>query len=332
MKNEQHILPQKTGPVSLILFFAGITAFIAVTLLTSRAARDMSVSYRQLREADLSDTVTAEITYDDHMYATVLYGVELVSGDTAGRDSFLRDTAEKTLRRALAAGVTYTMVISTLFALFLYERFVSRRKVHSLAVSTSVLLIYAAYISAVLYLFRKNDLPIHLGTGISPAPLLASIVAVMGGNAFLGLVLRYVKPKSLTAILAVPLVFFCFLFGFMSEAGLFSSEYVDSFDCVILSEEYEQAQSAYYDEDKDVLVVDGKEYPPEQVPNPDRSVGLSRLGALAFEIIWPYSGNPLGLVSLEPGWTVPHFALLLYIFKGIMWMGLPSLIKDKKRT
>lgn len=96
----------------------------------------------------------------------------------------------------------------------------------------------------------------------------------------------------------------------------------------VFSEDF--AGTAYYDEEKNVLVVNGTEYPPRPAENPERLQGIRRAGATLFETLNPYAGNGLFMVSeIEGGLTIGVIVLLLYALKAAAPILLPLCRKQK---
>lgn len=82
--------------------------------------------------------------------------------------------------------------------------------------------------------------------------------------------------------------------------------------------------------EKDVIVLNGTEYPPRQVPNPDYLTGTGRLAALIFEFFSPYSGNGLFLIHETENITPGAAALFLYAAKAVILAAFYALFRKKK--
>ena len=87
-----------------------------------------------------------------------------------------------------------------------------------------------------------------------------------------------------------------------------------------------------YDEEKNAVVGNGQEYPPEIVPNPEHTVGAKRAAGLGFTVINPYSGNSLELLRQELYVRIPLWAVLLHLVKSVFWIGLAALVPGKKKA
>ncbi len=89
----------------------------------------------------------------------------------------------------------------------------------------------------------------------------------------------------------------------------------------------------YYDENKNAVIVDGREYAPQLIDNADAYHGLQRAGAYVFELLNPYSGNSLYFLEIsEEKIRLSVIVLLLYGMKACMWTMLCGLntAKEKK--
>ena len=116
----------------------------------------------------------------------------------------------------------------------------------------------------------------------------------------------------------------------LAEGRLFSVPEVDSFDGVYASVTEEELNRMYYDEEKNVMVLDGKEYPPERMPNPDRAAGIGRAALIVFEALDPYSGTGLDMIRQIDGTDVPGAAVLPYLLKAALWTALPLCLRRKR--
>ena len=313
----------------VILTVAAVCALAAVLYLTYGALKDLGEGYRAMKNADLSGDFSGEISYDDHLYATAGYGVILddtVADKVASMNAFLDDSLRAIDRRVFSAGLIYTMLI---MALLVYPICVRKRNSRGdITVSLWIwtFLIYIFYLAAVFGLHKYFGLPFHIPGARTLVLLAVSFISVLGGNFALAFLISVVRPvwlKIIFGIAAVPAVFGLFLYGFMFEAGLYSEPYVESFDYVAEIDERlldENFEGAYYDGEKNVLVVDGTEYPPETVENSEHFTGSKRTAAIIYEMLDPYSGNCLDLLRQETGISLSPSVCLLYVIKGFFWM------------
>ena len=119
----------------------------------------------------------------------------------------------------------------------------------------------------------------------------------------------------------IPVVFVLFILGMYLEHGMYSSKTIESFDYVY-SMDIRILEEGYYDSEKNVIVFEDKEYPPEQAENPERYTGIKYLGASLFEILYPYSGNGLYMAEQAMEHEISFFVYVLYAVKGMIWIVL----------
>lgn len=315
----------------VILVLAAVCAFAGVLFLTYGAVKGLSETYTVMKNADLSGDFSGEISYDDRLYASVGYGIVLddtVTDKAASMRAFLDDSLRSIDRRIFSAALIYTMLVT---ALLIYPICVRKRNSRGdITVSLWVwtFLIYVFYIAAVFGLHKYFGLPFHI-PGVRTLVILAvGFLSILGGSFALAFVVSRARPawlQILFGLAAAPVAFALFLYGFVFEAGLYSEPYVESFDYVAEIDERvmdENFDGAYYDGEKNVLVVDGTEYPPEEIENSEHFSGSRRTAAIVYEMLDPYSGINLDLLRQELGISLSPSVLLLYVIKGLFWMVL----------
>ena len=308
---------------------AAICAFAAVMLFSFKAFRNLSDGYRAMKHADLSADYSGEISYDDHLYASVGYGVVLdstVENKEASMRSFLDSSLRLIDRRIFSAGLVYTMLITALLVFPICEKHRDDRGGMTVGIWVSAILIYLLYLGGIFGLHKYFGIPFHIPGIRALVFLFVGFISVLGGNFVLAILIsrpRRAWLKIAFGILAVPAVYALFLFSFLFEAGLYSEPYIESFDYVaeiddrVLDENFE---GAYYDGEKNVLVVDGTEYEPQTVENPEHFTGKKRTGAIVYEMLDPYSGNSLDMVQQALDTRFGPVISLLYAVKGMFWM------------
>ncbi len=308
------------------MLVSGIILFFLIMARSVPAAGKLGEGYRFLHEADLSEEVSGTVYYDDGFYGVIGYGISNAP-EHPDREAAMAGFLESSLRsvkdRVLACGMLYTMIVSAFFAYFLYLLYGEDRPKHTAAVLVSCILVFLLYTGILALLFRQNGIPGGLPPGRTLMLSAVCLVSLCGGACALGLLVRITRFRKAAALAAVPAIFVLFMFSFLAEAGLYSEKYADSFahvseaDPRLLDESF---NGAYYDEDKNVLVVEGKEYDPEQVENPEYLTGGRRLGAYVLEVLDPYSGHSLLMAEQAAGMTVKPGVPALYALKGVLWI------------
>ena len=321
----------KNSWVSLLLLAIGLLFAGLVITRTIQATRQLSDTYLWLSHANPSQDLRATVYYNDDLYAVLGFGIETNAEDPAAAEqisSFLISSMQLIDERILSASVIYTMLLTALTALFLYECSGRNALRHTAAVICFSLIVCILLMAIPPFISASQGIPFYFPKGEALFVLLVSILAMIGGNCALALLLRKIRFKKIAAVAAIPVVYVLFLFSSTLEIGIFSPSQVSSFDYVYetVGDAYE---SAYYDDQKDVLIVKETEYPPESVPNPEHLTGIAYAGAIIYEVLDPYTSTSLSLVKHEADATVPLFGLLLYMVKGVLWMVIPAILQKK---
>ena len=186
-------------------------------------------------------------------------------------------------------------------------------------IAVSVFLVFFLLSGSSYLISVIRGIPFYLPSGNSVICLMTGMICIIGGHCFLAFLIRKVRFKKIISLIAVPVIFSAFLFGTVFEGGLLTAPYIDSFDHVYDAVPQEKWDDLYYDEEKDVFILDGNEYGPEQIENPDHLKGLSAIGAIVFELIDPYSGNSIGMIRQILDSPIPLWILFLYLLKSFIW-------------
>ena len=319
----------KNSWVSILLLAIGLLLGILITSRSIQATRQMSDAYQWLSFADPAQDLRATVYYSDDLYAVLGFGIETSGADPAAKEqisSFLSSSMRLLDERILGAAVIYTMFVTVLLALFLYECFGQNALRHTAAVICTALIVCILLMAIPLYICASQGVPFYFPKGEALFVLLASVMSMIGGNCTLALLLRKIKFKKIAAVAAIPLVYFLFLFSSILEIGLFSPSQVTSFNYVrdVAGDAF---ADAYYDDEKNVLVVGEAEYPPELVPNSEHLTGIAYIGAAAYEVLVPYAGTGLSLIKQESDATIPSWVLLLYAVKAVFWIVIPAVFQ-----
>lgn len=320
-----------------VLLAVAVLFFCLILFRSFDAVRTMGDRYNAIRNADLSEPFTDTIYYSDHFYAETGFGIS-VTPDMEDRQAFLDDWLETSLRaidsRITATGCVYTLAFAVLLAYPLLQISGGDPKKHILSIVLSVFGFYLLYLLSVQIFHIVYRVPFYY----PPRMLLlvfVSLLSIAGGFCALGLLLRSVRYKKTAALLALPLAAVLFLTGFVTEYGIFAPKYTDSFDYLNEFENYvqdtEKPGMVYYDAERNVTVWDGKDYPPQQIENPDHFNGVLRAGAILYEAVNPVSGNQLAMGESTGEYSVPLPAMALYSVKALLWILLPLFFKKRSQ-
>ena len=321
-----------------ILTILGIAALAAVLGLSFFAVKDLGGLTETLKASNFSQAFSRSVYYNDHLYAQLGFAIEYEpsAGDTPERAAaFLEESLRAIDRRIFSAGIVYVLFISAIFSFPLWRRNRDSAPAHAGAVCLITLFLYAAFMAAIYGMHSYFRIPFYFPDAHGLLMIMAGVLSVAGGSAACALFLRKVPFKRVAAFLVFAVLIAGFLFGFLFEAGLYSTPFVDSFDYVseidprILDENFEG--DAHYDEGKNVLIVEGKEYPPEKIENADYMRGPARYGAMAFEVLYPYAGSTLPMAEEATGNEIPVLFPLLYILKGMFWIFTAARTPRRKR-
>ncbi len=316
-------------------FLAGVLCFCLVLFSAVPADRNLKEDWQRMKNADLSERFTESVSYDDGLYAVIGFGIDLTP-DMPDRREILSSWMDSSLRRIndriLSAGCVYTLAVGTLIAYGLYYRFGKKADRHVLSVVLSLAGVYLLYVLMMVLFHAVNGVPFLLPGAGRIVFIVTGVLSVIGGSCAVGSILRNLRFRKTAAVLAVPLVPVLFLFGMVREYGLYNEAKLPSFDYLaeIDSAVFEEGYDGelYYDDEKGVIVWEGKEYAPEWIDNPDHYTGAKRAGALLLEAADPFSGNSISLVSDDEEVQVPPVAVLLYVLKAALWILIPCFLRS----
>ncbi len=321
----------KTGK---ILGIFALVIMIIAGVKNCAAVKRMSTDYHTITESEYRSGDSAVLVYDDGLYAQLMMGIDLDDTVTDMRlavDVFARNAVQKMADRAYAAGVLYVMIASSAAALFIYELNKEKPVRHVLLIISATVGMYILFDAVVKGTAAVYKVPFPLPSVPAVKMLALSLLSVIGGGCALGLVLRKIKYKKIAAVAAIPLIFMLFLLGAGVEAGLYNPKTMPSFDYVVEIVGEENLDKYYYDEEKNAIVGNGEEYPPEIVPNPEYTIGAKRMAGLFLTAIYPYAGNSIELLRQELDVDIPLWAVLLHTAKSIFWIGLAALLPGRKQ-
>lgn len=325
-----------------LLLCAALICFLIILFVSYNAVKNLASDYAALKNADLSKTVSGALMYNDGLYAQLAHGIETDPADphvSETMNSFLQSSMRAIDIRIFNAGLIYMMALSVLSSFFIFLHCRENTKKHLLCTAASVIIPYLVFTAAIFAFHTMHGLPFYPPDTHGLFLLATGLLSLIAGGSFLAVLYRLIPYQKTIAILAFPLAFALFLFGMINEVGLYSTPAVESFAYVqeaepqILEENY--TGEAYYDDVKNVMVVEGKEYPPKLEENPGHYKGMKRTGAYVFEALDPWSGSFVYIVEeilktdsllAEP---VSFFTGAAYIAKAAVWMILSLILKGK---
>ena len=319
----------------ILAFAAGMMILLAVLAVTVYAVNETADQYHRLFEPGFIIPQTVSISYSDHIYTEIGFGITIDLEDPATPERlkiFLSDSLTQIDQRILTSVIIYTMVICAVFAYPIYLRHRYDLKKHILSVFLTTAGVFVLFNAAVIIAFTVRDVPFYFPDVFRSILIGTGIVSVIAGLCAVAMLLRTVRLKKLTALAAVPLTVLLFMFGAVFQGGLYSPEKQDSFSYVYEIETRltdPDFTDAYYDEEKNVLVVGGTEYPPRQVDNDEYYRGAARIGAYAYNVLDPFSGCTLPMVQEFIENRLPVNAVVLHILLAVLWIAVPILLIRK---
>ncbi len=299
--------------------------------VTAGAAVKTAGDYRRIMDTDLSGGLNDTIVYSDGFYAMLGFGREIVPGEPEpqkARDEFLADSLSAINDRVSSACVLYSIMAAVLCALFISERRDDSKLKKGLLTAASVLCPFILIVLTYRITMRIQGVPNGITSFSHAAALAAGLICATGGCLIEGLILGKVKRKRLLAVIAVPAVFILFILSASMEGQLLAPAYVESFSYIAETAGLEDAVT--YDEEKNVVIFNGKEYPPKSEPNPDHLSGAAAAAAAVLEMLDPWSGTGLPLAEEITDPAFPLWVDLLYAVKGVC-LAFLSMFADWKR-
>lgn len=310
---------------------AAVTVFIMI--VTAKAVSRTAADYHRIEQQDASSGIRDSIVYDDGLYGMIGFGFETVPGDPGAerqKEDFLSSSLSRIYERSSSAAAVYSLIITALCALHVCRRYGSDRKGRTVSSAASVLCPYLLLRLAFAVSRMIFRLPFRMPSAAHAAASAAGLLCGIGGFCLLSLLLSRSKRKGILAAAAVPAVFLLFLLSASFEGRFLEPPYTDSFDYLYEIAGEERLDEIRYDEEKNVMVFDGKEYPPETVANPDHLGGAAGIAAGVFEVLDPWSGCGLGLVQETTETPVPAWIYVVYTLKAVCTAAVSFFIPGKR--
>ncbi|MBQ7223507.1 MAG: hypothetical protein IJS38_02945 [Erysipelotrichaceae bacterium] len=332
MNNENEKRNNIYEKLSLII---ALGFFLLMLIMNMKAIGKMAADYRQLNIAG-NQGLKGTISYDDHFYGQMMFGIEIVPNEIDGAlhlKNFQTAAVTRIDNRITGCGILYAMFTTALMSYFLYS---SSRHDRLKQVRNTVLTalgLYVGYIGFAVVMHLVNGLPISFFGG-SLLLLAVSLFSLVAGSCALITMIRVVRHKKAVALAAIAVVFALFLVSSSLEGRLYSLKKIESFAYIAeIDPRYgDPAYDGlmYYDETRNVVIIDDKEYPPQEIDNPEYLSGLARVGALLFEGADPYSGSSLYMMAQEVEMAVSPAVIAAYLIKAAAWIFLATLMSEKR--
>ncbi len=326
------------GKIALLI---GAFFLCASIFMMYSAISQLSDDYRDVSSADLSQEYSGTLSYDDHIYAQLVFGLMNDPADgqrEAFRAGFIKDSLSAIDKRIISTSLFYVLIVTTLLQFWLYQKNRHNFMQHFLFTGITVLLLFTCYFVAAYALNAAFKVPYYFPPAQDFLTITASLLTVIAGSIVLAAIIRWIRYKTVTSVLAVFAAVMLFMFSSVTESGLISDRTVESFayiqeiDSRILDENYDGP--LYYDEERNVVVIGDTVYEPQYEPNPDYFTGVKRIGAVCFEAVNPYGGSGLYLISDAIEKMLSPLTSGLYVIKAAIWTVLASMftiIKEKKK-
>lgn len=322
---------QKKDRFEKISFISGILLLCVILIITISSLRTTGQCYTSLKNADLSQETESLLYYDDHMFAQIGFGISIIpseTGNEARLSSFLSSSVQEIYIRIISCGLLYSMMVSVALQYFIYSRYHSEIKKYFHGILIASVAPFAVFAAAVLISQSIFGLPAIFPEGRIWFLTAVCLLSIPAGNFVLSAVLSAVRHRKIAAVIALPVVLFLFIVSMNLECNLYTSPTVDSFKyfnethAYALEDDYDG--EFYYDKEKNVVILDGEEFPPEAFDNPNYYTGWKRLCASLFELVDAYSGNGLLLTESIVDYPIPVWTIMLYIIKAALWIALSS--------
>ena len=321
--NDKSKSSSKGKAFAIVLAAIGTIGFVAVIVLTVLGIRETGLAYHAISDATHEANDVLQLGYNDHLYADLGYGMSVDPADAdpaATVAAFLESSLRGIQLRILGVSLFYALLVSVPMALLVNRACYNKVWITANFLGLLPVLVYGVFVIVAAISFRACGMPVYSPERLPFFALFAGTLALKNAGNLLGFLLYHTRFKGLVTILAVPAVIALFAIGFVCEYGILSEPTVSSFDYVaeidsrVLDENSDV--DAYYDEERNVLVVGDDEYEPEVQPNPDHLTGAGLVGAIAFELLSPTSGIGLELIRQEVGfgWLV----IVLYYFRNVI--------------
>lgn len=198
--------------------------------------------------------------------------------------------------------------------------------------------VYLFYTLAIRITYAVLKLPVNMMGFRSFVYIGISFLSMLAFLSLTEMLLTVGKRKIIMAALSVILLSVFYFTGFFAKFCLLSPEEIPSFDYLYEADERYGDEAyddlIYYDSVKGVMVIDGEEYAPELVKNPNSVQGIERVLYQLIEGVNPSAGVYLGTIvrsiENETESTVSLSEAFPYALQAAAWLTVNILIIKKK--
>ena len=196
----------KWGYVS---FAAAVLVLILLLYLSLSAVRRLAEDLNRNHTTDPEQGFDAVLTYDDSLYAVVLYGQEILPGDPGHEDhleTFERSPLEKIGSRIFSAGAVYTLFVICVLTYYIYTTSNNSAVLYAKSTSFFTVIIYIVYIFFVWIFHNAMRIPFYLPSWNDLFMVITGVLPIIGGTCAAGMLLRKIRFKKTAAVIIIPVI------------------------------------------------------------------------------------------------------------------------------
>lgn len=204
--------------------------------------------------------------------------------------------------------------------------------------SIAAMVIYAAYLLIIVITMLIKGIPLKMFGWESVLLIICGFLSVLSFESAMAMIMSHFNKKLLIAFIVLALTAGFYLSGFMAKVYLISPAKIPSFEYLLdIDERFGEEgydDIIYYDNEKDVMVIDGKEYEPVLVDNSEHANGMMRPVLYGLEVINPSAGvyleHAVRIINDEYQVDTPAILPYAYIVHSLLWITARKLLYGKK--
>ncbi len=294
--------------VVALLMAAVLTALLCDALISlSKDCRTMSLKQYPVSAEETTDRVV----YFDHLYYD--HGFVLKIPPNTADPSVLVQNLLDDIPRYVSADlfnsiVTYSALICTVGALFLYGLTQENPKRHLLLILLAPLVCVAVIAGLTWGVSSVCGLKLPFPSGSGSDFFFIGLLSLMAGGCAVGLLLRVVPFKKVAAVILIPVVLFLMMWVNKEEKALFVPDAIPT-ETVSMIESVDTGEEAAAEEETE-----------------DENEPL----AAVLTALFPFSGCDLWLVY-EEGLKISQWAVTVIMVKNAIWFALAVVLMTTLR-